>query len=65
MQRTEDSSTKEDIGTEAQLRAENVALVVKSFLFEGVFPDDKGVNCTSLEIVLQKNILVQFFLAVF
>ena len=32
-----------------------IALVIKISLREGIFVDDKGVNCTSLEIVGDKN----------
>ena len=31
--------------------AKNVALDNKSSLWEGIFVDDKGVNCTNLEVV--------------
>ena len=45
-----------DIGIKAQWRAKNFGLIIKSYLFEGIFVDAKGVNYVSLEIVQQKNI---------
>ena len=33
----------------------NVALIIKSSLYEGIFIDAKGVNCASLEIVRAKK----------
>ena len=33
----------------------NFALIIKSSLFEGIFIDAKGINCTSLETVQKKN----------
>ena len=36
-------------------------VLIKSFLFEGIFVDDKGVNCTSLENVRAKKYFRQTF----
>ena len=47
--------TKEDLYIEAQERGKNVALIIKSSLFEGIFIDAKGVNCASLETVCAKK----------
>ena len=41
------------------MRANNFALVIKSFLFMGIFVVDKGVNCKSLEIVSAKKYFTQ------
>ena len=35
------------------------ALVIKSSLWEGIFVDDKCVNCTNLEIVHAKQYFAQ------
>ena len=43
---------------EAQEWGKNFALIIKSSLFEGIFIDAKGVNCTSLEIVPAKKYLI-------
>ena len=44
--------TKEYIlAIEAQQRANKFPLVIKSYLFEGIFVDAKGVNCVSLEFL--------------
>ena len=40
---------------EAQEMGKNVALIIKSSFFEGIFIDTKGVNYASLEIVRAKN----------
>ena len=40
---------------EAQEMGKNVALILKSSFFEGIFIDAKGVNCASLEIVHAKK----------
>ena len=49
------SHTKRIYCIEAQQRGKHFALIIKSSLFEGIFIDAKGVNCTSLEIVREKN----------
>ena len=41
---------------EAQEGGKIFALIIKSFLFEGIFIDAKGVNCASLDIVSGKKI---------
>ena len=43
------------------LMAKNFALVIKSYLLEEIFVDDKGVNCTSLEIVHAKKHFTEIF----
>ena len=55
------ASITKDIGIEAEYRAKNFELVIKSYLFEGIFVDAKGVNCPSLVIVLAKKYLSNFF----
>ena len=49
--------TKEDLCIEAQESGKNVELIIKSFLFEGIFIHAKGVNSASLEIVHAKKYL--------
>ena len=55
--------TNEDLGEELR-RDKNVALVIKSYLWERIFVDDKDVICTSLEIVSRKNIFLELFLKI-
>ena len=43
-----------DIGIKAQWRAKNFGLIIKSYLFEGIFVDAKVMICASLKIVQQK-----------
>ena len=47
--------TKEGIGKKGQLNANKLVLVINSYIFEGIlnFVGAQGVNCSSLEIVLQ------------
>ena len=45
-------------GREELNSAKKFALVIKSSLWEGIFLD-KGVNCTSLEIVRAKKMLLK------
>ena len=47
---------------EAQLGAKIFALFIKISLFEGIFVDAQGLNCTRLEIVRAKKYLTQIFL---
>ena len=53
---------KEDTGIKAQWRAKNFGPIIKSYLFEGIFVDAKGINCVSLEIVHAIKCLTYFFL---
>ena len=46
---------KEDICIEAQERVRKFAQIIKSSLFEVIFIDAKGVNCSSLETVHAKK----------
>ena len=46
------------MGAAAQYRAKKIAFVVKSYHFEGIYVDAKGVNCASLEIVRPKKYLI-------
>ena len=49
--------TKEYIlAIEALLRGKIFSLIIKSSLWEGIFVDDKDVNCKSLETMRAKNI---------
>ena len=45
----------------AQQRVDNFALIVKSSLFELIFVDAKGVNCTSWQTVRAKKYFTQNF----
>ena len=54
-------STKEDLCIEEQEMGKNFALIIKSFLFEGIFIDAKGVHCASLETAHAKKI---FFITI-
>ena len=47
--------TEEDLCIEAQEKSKIFKLITKSSLFEGIFIDAKGVNCTSLETVRAKK----------
>ena len=50
-----------NIGIKAQWRDKNFALIIKSYLFEGIFVDAKGVNYVSFEIVHEKKYLTHVF----
>ena len=54
--------TKEDLGVEGLTSAKKIVLVSKSYLWEGIFINDKCVYCTSLGFVRAKNILLKYFL---
>ena len=53
--------TKENLYIEVQERGKNFALIIKSSLFDGLFIDEKGINCASLEAVNAKNISYNYF----
>ena len=53
--------SKEYIGIGEPKRAKNFALVIKSFLWERIFVDDKDVNCTGLKIVSAKKYFTEIF----
>ena len=43
---------------EAQERGKNFALIIKSYHFEGIFIDEKGVNCASMDTVRAKKYFI-------
>ena len=50
---------------EPQQRVKKCALINTSSLFDGIFVDAQGVNCTSLQIVCAKKYFTQnFFMAI-
>ena len=52
------SITKEDLYIEAQQRGITFALIIKSSGFEGIFIDEKCVNCASLDTVHAKRYFI-------